>query len=101
MFYQRIFSVNYCLFIEDPSKIDDNLLCVYVKLLNDIASLEKYYKSILDIKKWMHEEEAVEKYPEIDTKKSDSKINDKNPKRSCIFYHLEFFQNLFRHFNQF
>lgn len=62
--------------IEQPLDFDVKK-SIYIKLLKDLKSLEKNHNQILAIQKWIFETQITEKYFLDDTKKTDSKINDK------------------------
>lgn len=47
---------------------------MYIKLLDDLKSLEKNHKSVLALQKWISEAHMAEKHLGADIKKSDSKI---------------------------
>lgn len=61
------------LILEQPLEFD-NKKCMYIKLLDNLKSLEKKHKSILAIQKWISEADMAEKHLGADIKKSDSKI---------------------------
>lgn len=61
---------------------------MYVKLINDLKSLEKNHNQMLAIQKWMFETEMTEKYFADDKKKTDSKMNKisfENFNSACLF----------------
>lgn len=47
---------------------------MYIKLLHDLKSLEKYHKLIFVIQKWIFEADIVEKYLGADMKETNSKV---------------------------
>lgn len=49
---------------------------MYIKLLHDLKSLEKYHKLILVIQKWIFEADIVEKYLGADMKETNSKVTN-------------------------
>lgn len=49
---------------------------MYIKLLHDLKSLEKYHKLILVIQKWIFEADIVEKYLGVDMKETNSKVTN-------------------------
>lgn len=74
LFLNHIFYIFNVLIIEQPLEFDHEK-SMYIKVLSELRSLEKYHESILDFKERKIKTETVYKCLGTDKKKSESKIN--------------------------
>lgn len=87
LFLNHIFYIFNVLIIEQPLEFDHKK-SMYINVLSELRSLEKYHKSILDFKERKIKTEMVYKYLRTDKEKSDSKIN--NIIKSILAYIIYF-----------
>lgn len=73
IFLKMMFYIYNFIFIEDPLEFDHKKY-IFIKLLSDLKSLEKYNKLIIAIQKRIFEADIAEKYLGSDINKSNSII---------------------------
>jgi len=87
LFLNNIFYIFNVLIIEQPFEFNHEK-SMYINVLSELRSLEKYHQSILDIKERIIKADIVYKYLGTDEEKSDSKIN--NIIKSILTYIMYF-----------